>query len=254
MSALKRVATVVPLVIFAAVAGSVIFLSDGPPPQQQEAQVTAPTDASLTPDWPKIADWPVLDVEPLATPDPNLLTTVILLDDSGSMSAEMADAKSAVLSAVEQLPDSGKLAVLALNAGSVLAPTPVPQARAELEDALRRVIADGNTPLGERMLDAYGVLSAEAALQRGFGTYRLVITTDGQASNAEALRDAMVQILSGSPIEIATIGLGIGEGHPLNMPGQTQYVSVDTVAEFATALSAATAEQTSFAPITNFSE
>ncbi|MEO0911686.1 MAG: VWA domain-containing protein [Pseudomonadota bacterium] len=254
MSALKKGAAVVPLAIFAAVAVSVIFLSDGPPPPQQEARVSAPSAESLAPDWPRIAEWPVLDVEPLSMPDPNLLTTVILLDDSGSMSAEMADAKAAVLSAAEQLPKGGKLAVLALNAGNVLEPTPVADAQALLPDALRNVIADGNTPLGARMLDAYRVLSEEAALQRGFGTYRLVITTDGQASDAGALREAMVQILSGSPIEVATIGLGIGEGHPLNMPGQTRYVSVDTVAEFATALSAATAEQTSFDPITSFSE
>lgn len=241
--------------ILIAVCAIVLILAEkGPVAGVEVPGISPPSAETLAPNWEKIAQWPGEEAEGTHAPDPDRLTTVIVLDDSGSMSAEMADAKQAVLAAAQQLPEDGRLAVLALNSGMVLRPMSVPDAQSALGEALAQVSADGSTPLGARTLEATRILSAEAAMQRGFGTYRLVITTDGQASDEDALRDAIVEILSSTPIEVATIGLGIGEGHLLNMPGQVRYVSIASVDELAAALSDATAEQTSFDPITQFSE
>jgi uncharacterized protein YegL len=208
--------------------------------------------SAFAPNWSAIAQWPGREVDGSAAPDPNRLTTVIVLDDSGSMGADLEDAKQAVLTAVNQLPTDGIVAVLALNKGLVLKPTEVSAARRTLPAALAPLIPDGNTPLGSSLFLAYELLGDEAALQRGFGSYRALITTDGQASDGDLLQVAITEILSQSPVEIATIGIGIGEGHPLNMPGFTEYVSVSSVEGLADALIKATAEQTSFEPITNF--
>ncbi|MBM7067994.1 vWA domain-containing protein [Actibacterium sp. 188UL27-1] len=206
----------------------------------------------LAPNWSAIASWPGTEAETSAAPDPNRLTTVIVLDDSGSMGGSMGDAKDAVLIAVNQLPDDGTVAVLALNAGLVFPPSPVTEARSALPSALGPVAPSGGTPLGSSLLQAMTLLEQEAANQRGFGTYRALITTDGQAGDEDVLKNAIEQILSTSPVEVATIGIGIGEGHPLNMPGHVRYVSVSGVDGLAAALTEAAAEQTSFEPITAF--
>lgn len=207
---------------------------------------------AFAPNWSAIARWPGREADGSAAPDPNRLTTVIVLDDSGSMGADLEAAKQAVLAAVNQLPQDGKVAVLALNKGLVLEPTEVSAATRTLPAALAPLIPDGNTPLGSSLFQAYELLGDEAAQQRGFGSYRALITTDGQASDGDLLEVAITEILSQSPVELATIGIGIGEGHPLNMPGFTEYVSVNSVDGLADALVKATAEQTSFEPITNF--
>lgn len=209
-------------------------------------------EARLAPNWSAIASWPGTEAESSAAPNPNRLTTVIVLDDSGSMGGAMEDAKEAVLIAVNQLPDDGTVAVLALNAGLVLPPTNVAEARTALPNALSPVSPNGGTPLGSSLLQAMTLLEEEAAQQRGFGTYRALITTDGQAGDEDLLEQAIEQILSSSPVEVATIGIGIGEGHPLNMPGHVRYVSVAGVDGLAAALTEAAAEQTSFEPITAF--
>ncbi|MFK7941755.1 MAG: hypothetical protein AB8B85_02395, partial [Paracoccaceae bacterium] len=80
------------------------------------------------------------------------------------------------------------------------------------------------------------------------------VTTDGVAGDGDIMNAAVTRILSSTPIEIATIGLGIGEGHALNVPGYTSYVSVESVGDLADALKAAAAEQTVFQPITKFED
>ena len=207
---------------------------------------------TVSTDWRAVADWPGFEAEGASEPDPERLTTVIVFDDSGSMENEIEDAKTAVRQAIGSLPASGRVAVLGLNSGVILGSMPVAAAQQAIDRAITPVQADGGTPLGVRLGDAFRMLEAEAASQRGFGTYRVIVTTDGAASDEDVLRDTVVQVLSTSPVEIATIGLGIGEGHPLNLPGLTSYVAVDSVDRLADALQAAAAEQTVFEPITAF--
>lgn len=222
---------------------------------------TPPIDqTSLVPNWSAIASWPLVKkgtetiVETEASPDPSLVTTVIVLDDSGSMGDNMGAAKQAVIDAIGQMPTESRIAVLALNGGEVLPVMAVSDATRELPGRLSPIIPTGSTPLGKRLGDALSMLSSEATRRRGFGTYRILVTTDGAASDHERLNRAVTRILSTTPIELATIGLGIGEGHALNMPGFTDYVSVTSVEQLAEALRAAAAEQTTFDPITSFGD
>ena len=220
-----------------------------------------PIDLSqAAPDWPAISAWPptregeTATITADANPDPWQLNMLIILDDSGSMGGQMEDAKTAVIEAVRQLDPDSRVGVLALNAGAILPVMSAADAARELPGRLHPLSADGGTPLGARLLEAAAVLTMEARRRRGFGIYRILVTTDGVASDGDAMNRNVAGILSQTPIELATIGLGIGEGHALNVPGFTSYVSVESVADLANALNAAAAEQTTFQPITKFEE
>ena len=228
------------------------LLPPNPSSQVEPDPVIAIDPAALVPDWTRISAWPGFEAPGGSNPDPGQLSTVIVLDDSGSMGPMMLDAKQAVIDAVSQFPDNSRVAVIALNRGRVLDAVAVDEARASLPAAIDPVMADGKTPLGRALGTALDLLAQEAARQRGFGTYRILIATDGRASDAAVLRRAIAEILSASPVEVATIGIGIGEGHALNMPGFTDYVSVQGVDRLAAALAQVSAEQESFQPVTAF--
>jgi Mg-chelatase subunit ChlD len=214
----------------------------------------------LKPNWAAISKWPsessneAEDTEALKVVDPWQVTTIIVLDDSGSMEARIDQAKAAVIQAVSQFPPESMVGVISLNSGVVSEVVPAAKASALLPQQLGKVSARGGTPLGVRLDDAAKILAKEAGQQRGFGVFRILVTTDGAASDNDRLKQAVSKILSKTPIELATIGIGIGKGHALNVPGFTSYVSVDGVEGLASALAAAAAEQTNFQPIGSFEE
>ena len=236
--------------------------------QSQPDDTQPPIDAaSLVPNWSAISAWPGATAETgnaeatssflgqvEANPDPAQVTTLILLDDSGSMGGRMGAAKDAVIQAVSQFPPESRVGVVALNAGLVLPVSTAAAAARELPGQLTRIEADGTTPLGARLAEALVILTQEAQKRRGFGVFRILVTTDGAASDGLRMNRAVAEILSTTPIELATIGVGIGEGHALNVPGYTSYVNVNSVGELAAALTAAAAEQTVFDPITSFED
>lgn len=214
----------------------------------------------LPPDWTAISAWPGVEVADAsgavaavaATPDPEHVTTVVVLDDSGSMGRNMEGAKEAVARAVAALDPKGSVSVIALNRGELLPVTSVEEARTLIGSRLAGVYADGGTPLGRRMRDARRAIEADATARRGYGRYRIVVVTDGAASDEDALVREVREIVQRTPVQISTIGLGIGEGHILNQPGNVSYTSVDDVAALEKALTRAIAEEATFDPITSF--
>ncbi|MDC0434605.1 VWA domain-containing protein [bacterium] len=244
--------------------GIIIFSSLGNSPQI--TQTARSNHADLMPDWPTIALWPfgsddaASDIDAndelntISAVDPWQVTTIIVLDDSGSMNEQIKEAKAAIVQAVSQFSPESRVGVIALNAGLVSDVVTAAEAADRLPEQLRSIFADGGTPLGSRLNDAAEILAAEAEQRRGFGVFRILVTTDGEASDADRLHEAVSEILSKTPIELATIGIGIGEGHALNVPGFTSYVSVNGVDGLAGALTAAAAEQTTFQPIDRFEE
>lgn len=246
---------VISVVVLILIAGAVLMnnLTQNAPQANYDPIDTA----FLSPDWSAIAAWPPESSDTSlvqANPDPAQVTTLILLDDSGSMGGRMSAAKDAVTEAVAQFAPDTRVGVVALNAGLVLPVTEAREAARVLPERLRPIEADGTTPLGARLAEAANILTEEARRRRGFGTFRILVTTDGDASDGNVMNAAVTQILSATPIELATIGVGIGEGHALNVPGYTNYVSVTSVDDLAGALQAAAAEQTVFQPITKFED
>jgi uncharacterized protein YegL len=207
-----------------------------------------------TVDWEALAAWPPLievpDVETM--PDPDRIFTMIVLDDSGSMGSDLEQAKAAVLQAVRMMDPNDRVGVLALNAGLVLPFETVEDAADILPGRLSPLRSTGSTPLGPALSAARDLLSEEAARSRSFGTYRIIVTTDGAADDPDLLVREVIETVNKTPVQVATIGIGIGRRHVLNAEGHTSYVAVDDVGKLAEALQAAVAENASFDPITAF--
>lgn len=209
----------------------------------------------VTPNWASIAAWPATDSDTVdASPDPNRRITAIVLDDSGSMGDDIVPAKLAVVQSVAAMNPDDRVAVIALNAGVILPFTTVSDAEAPLRDALIPVISDGRTPLTSAVASAKQLLEDEAAMARSFGTYRVIVTTDGAADDGEALIALVEHLAETTPIQIATIGIGIEGGHVLRRDDLGSFVDVSNIDALQAALQDAVAENTSFDAVTSFEE
>ena len=240
--------TLVPIAVAALIAVSIWQESNYDDPRRVEHDPVAPN-------WAAIASWPTLQTEVVeAQPDPNRRVTAIVLDDSGSMGNDIEAAKAAVSGALAAMADDDRVAVLALNYGTVLPFTTVEDARGRLQARLVPVESDGGTPLTQSVLDAQQILEQEAAIARGFGTFRLIVTTDGQANDDLALDTAIQSLAEGTPIQITTIGIGISGDHVLRRKDLGAFVDVENVDALKDALRAAVAENTDFTAITDFGE
>ena len=216
-------------------------------------QYYAATLEPVDPDWAAIAVWPGQEADVVeAQPDPNRRITVIVLDDSGSMGEDIEPAKAAVASAIAAMADTDRVAVLALNRGSVMPFEDADAARAAVTDALRPIRSNGGTPLTRSLQSASDLLAQEAARFRGFGTYRVIITTDGAANDDRALERAIQQLAAQTPIQVTTIGIGLSGRHVLSRSDLGSYVDVANIGALEAALQDAVAENTDFTAITEF--
>lgn len=209
----------------------------------------------VVPDWTAIAAWPDREAEQVEVqPNPNRRVTAIVLDDSASMGDDIVPAKAAVVGALDAMDDDDRVAVLALNAGVILPFASVNDARRALPDLLRPINSDGGTPLAQSIRRARGLLEAEAASARAFGTFRLIVTTDGAANDGDALIAVIEDVATATPIQIATIGIDVSNRHVLRRDDIGSFVDVANVGALEEALQAAIAENTDFTAITEFGE
>lgn len=209
----------------------------------------------VEPDWAAIAAWPDRAADAVdAVPDPNRTFTAVIFDDSGSMENEIEDAKTAVIAALDAMGPGDRLTVIALNAGQILPFTSVTDATSVLPDQLAKVRADGGTPLTLAVRVALDALTAEAANAGGFGVYRILVTTDGQADNDDALQAEIEDIARRTPVQVATIGVGIRGNHVLRRSDLAAFVAIDNVSQLAAALRDVIAEEQTFSAITSFGD
>ncbi len=144
---------------------------------------------------------------------------VVVLDDSGSMQktastgATRIDAAKASLGAVlEQLPHDTQFGILALNSRVKGSPWIVPLGSPDYQrwhDELSSVRAYGGTPLGQHMREAADELLKMRA-KNPFAVYRLLVVTDGEATDAPILRAIMPDLLSRG-LNLDVIGVGMSE-------------------------------------------
>jgi Ca-activated chloride channel homolog len=206
--------------------------------------------------------WPPVDPDvPLAlAADPLAPNYYVILDGSGSMgSSDCAEgqprisaAKDALETFARALPESANLGLLAFDALGVQERLPLgPRNRDAFIAAVDRVGADQGTPLQSAIRLGYRALTRRAQSQRGYGTYNLVVVTDGEASTGEDPTEVVAQILSESPVVIHTIGFCIDAYHSLNQEGRVFYRSATDPAQLRAGLEDVLAEAPSF-DVANF--
>ena len=150
---------------------------------------------------------------------------VVLLDDSGSMDAAMRSdrnvlkidaAKRALLTVLKRVPEDANVGVLALNGSDGKGEWIIPLGpidKATIANKVQQIRAGGSTPLGRFMKTATDAL-LELRSQEHYGDYRLLIVTDGEASDEGRVNQYLPDILSRS-INVDVIGVDMAQDHNL---------------------------------------
>lgn len=148
---------------------------------------------------------------------------VIVLDDSGSMNKSMAGnepkmvvAKRAINRVIETLPPNTQLGILLMNGASAAKGWLVPLGPLDAGEASRRVsalAADGGTPLGASMKRGLDEL-LKLRDERPYGDYRLLVVTDGEASDADVLKRNLPLVVSRGVV-LDVIGVDMQADHSL---------------------------------------
>jgi uncharacterized protein YegL len=171
---------------------------------------------------------------------------VIVLDDSGSMRDKMPTeqgkeprmkvAQRALKKLVGQLPDNTQLGLLLMNGarneGGWLVPL-APLDKAKTLSLIDKVRADGGTPLGQSMKTAMEQLLA-ARSNKPIGDYRLIVVTDGEATDGNVLNEFLPEIVARGVV-VDAIGVDMKNDHTLANKAHT-YRRANDAASFESAL------------------
>lgn len=148
---------------------------------------------------------------------------VIVLDDSGSMNERMQGsrtsrldaAKKALSQVLQQIPPGTNVGVLLLN-GAGRDHWLVPLGPLDAAGAIRKINgmkANGGTPLGDAMRIAADQL-LQARTKSVYGTFRMVVVTDGEATDPQLLAQFLPDILSRGLV-VDAIGVDMKTDHAL---------------------------------------
>lgn len=149
---------------------------------------------------------------------------VIVLDDSGSMKkgmggdsrSRMTVAKQAMQRLIESLPAETQLGIILLNGAKYNGGWIVPLGELDKASAISTVSglrADGGTPLGSVTYRAMEQL-LKRRQQQPYGDYRMVVITDGEATDAPLLQANLPKLVSQGVI-LDVIGVDMQEDHSL---------------------------------------
>ena len=144
---------------------------------------------------------------------------VVVVDASGSMGAPMGGstrmsvAKDALKQVLDQIPDTTHVGILVFPRGNWVYPLG-PRKESMLAGAIDSIQSGGGTPLGEYMKRGADVLLNARRKQFGYGTYRLLVVTDGEASDRGKVEAFTPDIISRG-ITIDCIGVEMASRHTL---------------------------------------
>jgi hypothetical protein len=252
-----RFSGLLPIAIAAASFAVLAACGDSQPPASSGSAGKGQTQPAMTP----VATWP-----PPAPPDLQVAADLLadnwefVIDASGSMRSSacgtggqprMETAKSGVIAFSQSLPEKANRGLvvfseqsrpgihewLKLGSGN----------GAEFTHLVSSLQPSGGTPLRSSIQLAAQILGQQAQMQRGYGTYHLVVVTDGEADQGEDPGDYTKNLISTTAITVHVIGFCVDGKHSLDLKGYTQYASASNPATLEKGLKAILAESSSFA-------
>lgn len=160
-----------------------------------------------------------------AAPDRVFDNVVIVLDASGSMSGTMPGgrvvkmdaAKAALKQVLQQLPVTTQVGLLVFSGSNIESEWVYPlgpRDEARLTRAIDRPRPNGGTPLGAYIKKGADRLLEERARQFGYGTFRLLIVTDGEAQDQELVQSFTPEVMARG-ITVDVIGVAMSTRHTL---------------------------------------
>jgi hypothetical protein len=150
---------------------------------------------------------------------------VIVLDSSGSMAGrlpgagtdKMTAAKAALKQVLRSVPQETRIGLLVFSAKGVsddwIYPLG-PRDDAKLMQAIDRPMPGGGTPLGKYLKVGADRLLEERAKQFGYGTFRLLVVTDGEAEDQKLVERFTPEVIARG-ITVDVIGVAMNQRHTL---------------------------------------
>jgi len=150
---------------------------------------------------------------------------VIVLDSSGSMARplqgagtdKMTAAKAALKQVLSSVPQETRIGLLVFSAKGVsdnwIYPLG-PRDDAKLMQAIDRPTPGGGTPLGAYLKKGADRLLEERAKQFGYGTFRLLVVTDGEAEDQQLVERFTPEVVARG-IKVDVIGVAMNQRHTL---------------------------------------
>lgn len=174
---------------------------------------------------------------------------VILLDASGSMMEPMQGmrrmdaAKKAIAAVLKLVPEDTQVGLLVFSEDNPGSDWVVPLGPRDDQTFIKKLLgvkARGGTPLGAYMKLAADALLEQRDKQLGYGTYRLLIVTDGEAGDPKKVERFAPDILRRN-ITMDVIGVAMQNDHQLKQMANS-YRRADDPKSLETAISEVLAE------------
>lgn len=224
---------------------AVLFAGCG---REQPERTPSPTDITRMESSPKAA--PVDEPESYLDGEPSLVRNFyFVFDDSGSMEGQVGTAgtrieiaKRATIEFLTKVPADVQMALYALNKGELVALGT--DNRDDFVAQVGRLHANGDTPLNAAIRQAVDALVAQRRKQLGYGEFRVIVVTDGEA------RDGDIAKLAGpyarrARVPLYTIGFLVGKDHALRQ-FSVSYRAADNEQDLRRSLEEVAAESESF--------
>ena len=144
---------------------------------------------------------------------------IVVVDASGSMGTPMGGtdrmsvAREALKQVLGQVPESTHIGVLVFPRGDWVYPLGS-RVEQRLNNAIDSIRSGGGTPLGSYMKRGADSLLEARKKQFGYGTYRLLVVTDGEANDRNLVEGYTPDIISRG-ITIDVIGVDMESEHTL---------------------------------------
>lgn len=226
-------------------------------PTQEQAQAPATQEPAVDPTAPVI--WPSADAlggtEPVSGLELLQDNLVLVVDMSGSMNEpecageypSKAHAAYFIIGDwLQTLPPELGLGMIMFDATGISVRAPLEANNsARVWSAMQSIQAAEGTPLRDAVSMGMAMLEKRAAAQLGYGTYRLVVITDGYHSEGQDPRPIVEGLVSDTLIELHTVGFCLPDS-ALNQPGRTYYYPAETPEQLASALATSVAESDVF--------
>lgn len=151
---------------------------------------------------------------------------VVILDASGSMQekfsgdqtkSKMEAAKAALLEVLSKVPEDTHIGLLVFSGANIQSEWVYPLGPKDpqrLTAAIQLPQPSGNTPLGRYIRIGANRLLEQREKQYSYGNYRLLVVTDGEASDAEKVKYYTPEILN-RQIRVDVIGVDMQTDHML---------------------------------------
>ncbi len=178
---------------------------------------------------------------------------VIVVDGSGSMNEnwsgtsnnKMDIAKDAMRTVLTTVNENTQIGIVVFNGGTTTWVYPLgPKNDAALMEAIDSIKTGGGTPLGTNIKTGADALMEQRQKQFGYGSYRLLIVTDGAASGwgEEGKMKEYTPLVIARGISVDVIGVDMGEEHALAKIVGDNYRAADDPAALTKAIKEVFAE------------